>query len=125
MSSKTLEGASLLVVEDEYLIASDLMISLERAGARVFGPVSEVEQALEIIRGSALMNGAILDINLQNEMAYPVAELLRAREIPFVFVTGYECSSMPQEFSDVPCLTKPINEGDLIGLLAPLLPQGG
>lgn len=123
MPNTTLAGTSLLVIEDEYLIASDLMASLEAVGARVFGPVSNVAQALEIIRGSNLMNGAILDINLQNEMAYPVAELLRLRQIPFVLVTGYECSSMPKEFCDVPCLTKPVDERELIALLAPLLPQ--
>ncbi|MDP9840634.1 CheY-like chemotaxis protein [Neorhizobium huautlense] len=123
MPSTSLAGTSLLIVEDEYLIASNLMTSLEAAGARVFGPVSSVDQALEIIRGSALINGAILDINLQNEMAYPVAELSQTRQIPFVFVTGYECSSMPKEFSDMPCLTKPVDERELIALLVPLLPQ--
>jgi CheY-like chemotaxis protein len=121
MDVATLEGRRLLIVEDEYLVASELMSALEGAGARVFGPVSDVERAVEIVEGSAFkLDCAILDINLRGEMVYPAAALLAEQSIPFVFVTGYERSSLPKEFSDAPCFTKPVDEQDLIRQLASL-----
>jgi DNA-binding response OmpR family regulator len=68
-----------LVVEDEYLTASNLMITLEDAGAEVAGPVSSVPAALEVIaEHQSKLDGAILDINLRGEMAYPVAAQWRS-----------------------------------------------
>lgn len=50
MSGQALAGRKYLVVEDEYLIASDLLMTLEDEGARVFGPVSDVARAIELFR---------------------------------------------------------------------------
>lgn len=114
-----LAGRYYLLVEDEYLVASSLASALEDAGARVLGPVSTVDQAMEITRDpSVAIHGAILDVNLQGEMVYPFAEVLAKRNLPIVFVTGYECSAMPDSFRNVPCLTKPCNEQELIAILA-------
>jgi hypothetical protein len=51
----------------------------------------------------------VIDINLHQEPTYPLARLLRARSIPFLFTTGYDRSSVPSEFQDIPLWEKPIN----------------
>jgi CheY-like chemotaxis protein len=124
MGLTTLEGRRLLIVEDEYLVASELMSALEEAGAKVFGPVSDVERAVEIVEGSDFkLDCVILDINLRGEKVYPAAALLADQGIPFVFVTGYKRSSLPEAFADAPCLTKPVDEQDLIRRLVSLWKQ--
>ncbi|MDR9764235.1 response regulator [Rhizobium redzepovicii] len=120
-NSLSLAGRFYLVVEDEYLAASSMMTALEDEGAEVAGPVSNVAGALELVRKRAYdLDGAILDINLRGVMAYPVAEKLAEYGIPFVFVTGYECGSMPEPFKAMPCLNKPCNEKELLVVLAGL-----
>ena len=116
-----LAGRFYLIVEDEYLAASSMMAALEDAGAQVAGPVSTIAGALELVsKRKQELDGAILDINLRGEMAYPVAETLLEREIPFVFVTGYDCHSMPSPFQIMPCLNKPCDEQELLMVLADL-----
>jgi CheY-like chemotaxis protein len=96
------------VVEDEYLLAEDLREELERQGAEVMGPVPSVAEALELLRSGPAPYVAILDINLGGEMAYPVADALRARDIPFIFATGYEAQAIPKAYADVPRAEKPV-----------------
>ena len=103
-----LEGRRVLVVEDEYLLAEDLHEELERQGAEVLGPVASVAEALELLRQGPAPHMAILDINLGGEMAYPVADALLARGIPFLFATGYDAWSIPEAYADVPRMEKPV-----------------
>ncbi|MGN7295405.1 response regulator [Rhizobium sp. SAFR-030] len=118
MSVPTLIGCRLLVVEDEYLVASSLLKALEKDGATVFGPVSDVERALEVVEASTFgFDAAILDVNLDGEMVYPVAATLSEQGIPFVFVTGYDLRVMPHDLAAAPCLMKPCDESELIRLL--------
>jgi CheY-like chemotaxis protein len=95
-----------LVVEDEYLVAMDMSAFLEAAGAHVVGPASNVSAALEVLQRTEL-DGAILDVNLRGEMAYPVADALAARGIPFVFTTGYGARGVPARFAGVKRCEKP------------------
>jgi CheY-like chemotaxis protein len=95
-----------LVVEDEYLVAMDMSAYLEAAGAHVVGPASNVNAALEVLKRAEL-DGAILDVNLRGEMAYPVADALAARGIPFVFTTGYGARGVPARFAGVKRCEKP------------------
>jgi DNA-binding response OmpR family regulator len=76
-----------LVVEDTFLIAVDLADQLTDSGYQVVGPVSTVKHALETMDGAEL-DGALLDVNLDGERSFPIAELLAARGIPFIFLTG-------------------------------------
>jgi DNA-binding response OmpR family regulator len=96
------------VVEDEYMMAQDLREALESQGAEVMGPVASVADALELLRDRPAPYAAILDINLQGEMVYPVADELRAMGIPFLFATGYEPWSIPEAYKDVPRVEKPV-----------------
>ncbi len=95
-----------LVVEDEYLVAMDMSAYLEAAGAHVVGPASNVNAALEAV-AHAELDGAVLDVNLRGEMAYPVADALTARGIPFVFTTGYDAHAVPARFARVKRCEKP------------------
>jgi CheY-like chemotaxis protein len=95
-----------LVVEDEYLVAMDMSAWLEAAGAYVVGPASNVNAALDVLERTEL-DCAILDVNLRGEMAYPVADALAARGIPFVFTTGYDARVMPPRFAGVKRCEKP------------------
>jgi CheY-like chemotaxis protein len=106
IATSRLAAKRVLVVEDEYLIAMDMSAYLESAGAHVVGPASSVDAALDVLQRTEL-DGAILDVNLRGEMAYPVADALAARGIPFVFTTGYDARMVPARFADVRRCEKP------------------
>src|SRR3712207_5255758 len=89
-TSSTFRGRRVLVVEDEYLLAEDLRDELEGEGAIVLGPVPSVAEALELLRSGPKPYMAIVDINLQGEMVWPVADRLREMGVPFIFATGYD-----------------------------------
>jgi CheY-like chemotaxis protein len=107
MTSAGLARKRILVVEDDYLVAMDIVRALERAGAEVIGPAPAVEAALAALEQTVL-DGAILDINLGGEMAFPVADALMARGIPFIFATGYDAQVIPLRFADVKRCEKPM-----------------
>lgn len=109
-----LTGKHILVVEDEYFIASDLKRMLEENGVTVIGPVGSTVAALSIIAEQAVLDAAVLDISLDaTSDVYPVAQALRARNVPFVFATGYDQTNVRNDFADVPHFNKPF---DLVGL---------
>ena len=112
-----LSGKRLLVVEDEYLIATDLALSLEDQGATVVGPVGSIADALALIATESTLDGAILDINLGHERAWDIAEELRRRGVPFIFATGYDAWITPEAFRDVPRCEKPVDTRVLARLL--------
>ena len=97
----------MLLVEDEALVAMMIQECLTECGHSVIGPISRAADALQAAKESDY-DAAILDINLGDGMAYPVADIVAARGVPFVFVTGYEADTIDDRFSDVPILQKPI-----------------
>jgi two-component SAPR family response regulator len=101
-----LAGRRILIVEDEPFIAQNLAFELVREGAEVIGPVASVKAALAVI-GNTNLDGATLDIKLMGEMAYPVADVLAARQIPFIFITGYDAGAVPARHADVSRVEKP------------------
>ena len=102
-----LAGRRLLVVEDDYFLADTLARALAAQGAEVIGPVSNVDAALDLVDDTNDLDGAVVDLNLQGEMAFPVADALREREIPFVFATGYDTIAIPPRYSAAPRCEKP------------------
>ncbi|WP_092295492.1 response regulator [Bradyrhizobium sp. Ghvi] len=119
----SLSGRRVLVVEDEYFLADDISRALRSVGADVAGPVGEIEDALRILHDGSVLDGAVLDVNLRNEMVFPIAQELRTRHVPFVFTTGYDPVSIAPEFQDVLLWEKPIDIAAMIrglgGLIGP------
>jgi DNA-binding NtrC family response regulator len=101
------EFRRVLLVEDEALVGLELETALMRAGMEVLGPATTLSEALRLASESAA-DMALLDINLQGEHSFPVAEVLKMRGIPFVFCTGYARRMIiPEEFSHIPVVEKP------------------
>ena len=104
-----LTGRSVMVVEDEAIVALAVNDSLTELGFSVVGPFSRVSDASQALQDSKV-DAAILDVNLDGELVYSLAENLTARKIPFVFATGYGAESIEQRFEHVPILQKPIEK---------------
>jgi ActR/RegA family two-component response regulator len=114
-----LKGRCLLVVEDEYLIAADLAASLESLGVEVIGPAASVKEALSLLETNVgRLDGAVLDINLQNEPVFPVADVLTARGVPYLFTTGYDAVALPNSYASAPRCEKPIDKAQLVRWLS-------
>lgn len=109
---------TVLIVEDEFLIALDLQLTLELHGWRVLGPVASVREALQLLK-EELPSVALLDVNLGHELVTPVAEFLQIHEVPFAVASAYP---RPEQFAGpvlagVPNAGKPTNERRLVALL--------
>jgi CheY-like chemotaxis protein len=105
-----LEGRTILVVEDESLVAMLLETILEDMGCATLGPVSTVDEALSVIGDGQAFDGALLDVNVAGKEVFPVAEALRARGVPFVFSTGYGEGGLPPEWRGQATIQKPFTE---------------
>jgi len=104
-----LTGLRILVVEDTMLIAELIRDELEGCGCTVIGPVGHLDQGLALASDGPL-DGAFLDVNLNGESCYPIAEALEGRGVPFVFVTGYDdLATLPPQYRSTPRLSKPFD----------------
>src|SRR5262245_5420333 len=121
-STGFLEGTEILVVEDDYFAAAELQQNLKDVGADVIGPFSTVAQAQDVLRrGKSGVSAAVLDINIAGTMIFPLAEMLRDANIPFVFATGYDGRAIPAQFQSVPRLLKPVEKRLLLDSLVDIL----
>ncbi len=102
-----LTGRTVLVVEDDYFLASDTVAALRGAGARVLGPCPTAEAARDLLR-SELPSHAVLDLNLGGGARFDIARLLKSRGVPFIFLTGYDQDVIPDDVADVIRLQKPV-----------------
>ena len=89
--NSSLYGRRVLVVEDEMIVAWLLEDMLADFGCTIVGPAARIDQALAMIKAEAL-DAAVLDVNLNGQQSYPLADALVTRGVPFVFSTGYGCS---------------------------------
>jgi PAS domain S-box-containing protein len=117
-------GRRVLLVEDEALVAMMIQEFLTECGHSVIGPISRASEALSAAKEGEF-DSAILDINLGDGMAYPVADILSARGVPFVFITGYEADTVDDRFRDVPVLQKPIERQALQRMFLPSVNVAG
>jgi DNA-binding response OmpR family regulator len=102
------DGRRVLVVEDEFLAALTTIDFLESIGCEIVGPAARLAHALELARSEDL-DAALLDINLADEMIWPVAKVLRRRNVPFLFLSAfYPLNGLPERFVNVPSLAKPL-----------------
>jgi two-component sensor histidine kinase/DNA-binding response OmpR family regulator len=102
----------ILLAEDEALLSLLMHDVLDGLGYDISGPFSSLAEALNAARTEDIA-GAILDVNLAGEYVYPLAELLSASEIPFMFVTGYAKEAIDPRFAHVPVLRKPLTRESL------------
>ena len=108
-----LRGRTILVVEDETLIALDVVRILREVGCQVVGPVASVSDAMTTL-DSATIEAAVLDVNLHAEKSLPVMDRLIGDGVPFVITTGYARETLPARFLDKPYLGKPFGHMDLV-----------
>jgi chemotaxis family two-component system sensor kinase Cph1 len=104
---RVMPGNRLLLVEDEALTGMMMSDMLTELGFDVIGPFGRVADAMAAV-GREDFQAAVLDVNLDGEMVYPVADAVLARGVPFVFVTGYSAEGIDRRFAQVPVLQKPI-----------------
>lgn len=121
MPEQSLKGLRILVVEDEYLLADDMRDALADAGAEVLGPVPSVTAAASLAAAEPHLDAALLDINLGGTMVFDFADVLKARAVPFAFATGYDSSAIPDRFSGVPRMEKPVKAQQVLAVLTPLI----
>ena len=114
--TKTGAWMRVLIVEDEYYLADDLARALEAGGHEVLGPVGTVEEAEQAVAEDGF-DVAIIDMNLHGDNAFPVADRLKERGIPFVIATGYSSASLPERFADAPRIEKPFGAEAVIAAL--------
>ena len=112
----------ILLVEDDSLIAMMMAQTLRDLNFDVVGPFGRVSEAVAMLDGHAVDAG-ILDINLAGEMVYPLAHLLAARKVPFVFMTGYGSEVIEQPFPQVQVLQKPVDRETLRKLFVTNSPE--
>jgi CheY-like chemotaxis protein len=122
MASSPLRDRRILVVEDEYLIAMTLSEHLEEVGSTVVGPVSSVEKAIKAIESNQQIDAAVVDVNLGGAMAFPVADALLARNIPFIFTSGYEGDALRERYPQIKNCLKPYLFPEMERALASALP---
>lgn len=114
---------SVLVVEDEAVVAIDLEFALEEMGHTVIG-AGRLSEAMSAVQASDF-DLAILDVNLNGEPSYPVASVLKQKGVPFVFVTGYGVDGLDENWRQSRVLQKPIQRDALARLLQDVSPRIG
>lgn len=117
-----LAGLSVLVVEDEFLIAQEIRLALMERGCVVIGPVGSIAEALAQVE-AAPPEAAVLNARLADGRVTPVAEALTARGVPFALATGYS-ESLGPAFEHAPRVTKPFSDEELLCALRQAMQPG-
>ena len=111
----------ILIVDDEILTAHSIETAVQSRGWEVVGPVDQMETALSTA-GNEEIHAAVLDLNVEGRLVWPVAAILKGRGVPFLFLTGYhESQVVHPDYEDAPTLGKPYIERELLAHIARLL----
>jgi CheY-like chemotaxis protein len=108
-----LTGRRILVVEDDYALATDMCNDLRNHGATVLGPAPTPHYAFNMLMGPRGVDGAVLDIRLYGADVFELAEHLKGLGVPIVFASG-DVGHIPTSLQDAPVLLKPILNDQLI-----------
>ena len=117
MIGTTLSGRRIVIIEDDYYQAQDSKEMLEQAGAKVIAISAEVPD-LAALLAEGPIDAALIDINLGRSLSFDFARQLRDRAIPFLFLTGYDCSILPEDLAGSPCISKPADQDRVLARLA-------
>jgi CheY-like chemotaxis protein len=110
-----------LIVEDDVLLGTAIGLCVQDAGYEVAGLARSVEAALETLSHETV-DAALLDVNLQGELVYPVANALAERGVPFVFVTAHPPRDIPEKHRHRPVVPKPYYDAAICAALESVLP---
>jgi len=105
-------GKHVLVIEDDYLQASALRITLEEQGSEVIGPYFDIDDGLAAL-DLETVDAAVLDVRINAKEVFPLADRLAERGVPFIFVTGYNRNVLPVRFDRSRCVLKPLMGDDI------------
>ena len=114
-------GRRVLLVEDEVMVGMLFEDMLTELGYEVTALSTRLDEAVVFARTLAV-DLAVLDVNLNGRMSYPVADALRARGVPFIFATGYGPKILVPPYVGTPTLQKPFYLVDLQRVLERLVP---
>jgi two-component sensor histidine kinase/DNA-binding response OmpR family regulator len=109
-------GRRILLAEDEALVGMMMRDTLTATGFLVLGPLATLDEAIEVAK-TQQFDCAILDVNMAGELVYPLAELLKSRGVPFLFMTGYDDAVIDARFDNILVLHKPMDERVLMSAL--------
>jgi DNA-binding response OmpR family regulator len=112
-----LDGYSVLVLEDEYILAEDAARVLRRAGAQVVGPFQSIDEGLSAALKSEL-DCALVDLNLGTGLDFGPARVLRALGVPVAFFSGYDADVIPADFREALFLQKPFHMPMIVDIVA-------
>jgi DNA-binding response OmpR family regulator len=119
----SLIGARVLLVEDDFIILTELETLLTEAGAEVVGPCQTVGDALALVDGR--VSAAILDFALRHDTVEPVAAQLAECGVPFVFYTGQlETDALLAAWPGSKVVRKPADAKMVVAAVASLLGRG-
>jgi DNA-binding response OmpR family regulator len=114
-----LNGKRIIVVEDDYLLATDVCRELRNLGATVLGPAPTPYYAMQLL-GRKKIDAAVLDVRLHGTSVFEVAEMLQDRGVPIMFATASGRESLPGRFQGTPLLEKPLDRTKLISEIVAL-----
>ena len=98
---------TVLIVEDEFLIADELARTFEQAGGSVIGYAASATKAREIVERTSNLTLAVLDVCLADGFTFELADLLRSRGVTLVFYTATEPQTFPARFRNETVIQKP------------------
>jgi CheY-like chemotaxis protein len=107
-SDEALASKRVLIVEDEFFVAIQIESALQSFGCETIGPFTRLDVAIQASRRERF-DLAVLDINLNQTLVYPLADELSLRRIPFVFLTGYAHADLPETYRSLPRIQKPFD----------------
>ena len=110
----------ILLVEDEWLIGEYLADYLSEAGYDVQGPFPDVNKTLAFLSANIVDIG-VLDVSLGKEKSFPIAEMLIQHAVPFLFLSGYVETDLPEAMRNVQLLAKPVQPAQLAAALSEMI----
>lgn len=110
-----------LIVEDEAIVAMFLEDVVLDLGHEVVATAGRLDRALALANDLAY-DLAVIDVNLNGETTYPLADCLAARGIPFIFATGYGADAIDAKWANAPMLQKPFQAHELAAAIARAAP---
>lgn len=112
-TNHSLNGITIIVLEDHFILAAEISVILEEAGARVLGPFHSAEEALRLLDDETPDCG-LIGIDLGDGLDFRTARKLVAKDIPFALVTGHGSEMIPPDLRRLPRAVKPTFPADLL-----------